>query len=125
MRRILMGMVGAVLLAGCAIEGQEPIVSAFNGDSVNNIQPVFAAFTDEQLLAKANDICRRGNKKYAERVSRRELPDLQGTEYLVGGRQVPSAGWPADIHDGRRRFLWSGLTTRRDLLRRTMPCRHL
>tara|TARA_R110000787_G_scaffold200560_3_gene311509 strand:+ start:511 stop:762 length:252 start_codon:yes stop_codon:yes gene_type:complete len=77
-------------LSACAIEGQEPIVSAFNGDSVNIIQPVFAAFTDDQLLSKANDICRRGNKKFAERVSRRELPDLQGTEYLFLCLQKPS-----------------------------------
>jgi len=56
----------------------------------NIIQPVFAAFTDEELLAKANDICRRGNKKVAERVSRRELPDLQGTEYLFLCLDKPS-----------------------------------
>lgn len=70
------------LTGACSIEGQEPIVSAFNGDSVNIIQPAFAAFSDEQLLAKANSICRRGNKKNAERVSQRALPDYQGTEYL-------------------------------------------
>lgn len=82
MRSLIAGFVGALALTGCAIEGQEPIVSAFNGDSVNIIQPAFASFTDDQLLVKANDICRRGNKKFAERVSRRALPDLQGTEYL-------------------------------------------
>jgi len=90
MRKFMMGLAAATALSACAIEGQEPIVSAFNGDSVNIIQPVFAAFTDDQLLSKANDICRRGNKKFAERVSRRELPDLQGTEYLFLCLQKPS-----------------------------------
>ncbi len=82
MKKILLAIAAGVTLSACAIEGQEPVVSAFNGDSVNIIQPAFASFTDEQLLAKANDICRRGNKKFAERVSRRVLPDYQGTEYL-------------------------------------------
>ena len=75
-------IVAGFALSACAIKGQEPIVSSYNGDSVNIIQPAFAAMTDEQLLAKANDICRRGNKKFAERVSRRVLPNYQGTEYL-------------------------------------------
>lgn len=91
MRKIIIGFTAALTIGGCAVEGQEPVVSAFNGDSVNIIQPVFAAFTDEQLLAKANDICRRGNKKFAERVSRRELPDLQGTEYLFLCLSGPTA----------------------------------
>ena len=73
----------SILVASCGpMEGQEPIVSAFNGDSVNIVQPLFAAFTEEQLLAKANSICQRGNKKFAERVSSRALPDYGGTEYL-------------------------------------------
>ncbi|KIN69730.1 hypothetical protein Z948_3479 [Sulfitobacter donghicola DSW-25 = KCTC 12864 = JCM 14565] len=58
---------------------------------MNIIQPAFALFTDEQLLGKANDICRRGNKKYAERVSRRSLPDYQGTEYLFLCLAKPSS----------------------------------
>lgn len=91
MRYLISGGVCALILTGCAIEGQEPIVSAFNGDSVNIIQPAFASFTDEQLVAKANDICRRGNKKYAERVSRRVLPDYQGTEYLFLCLEKPTA----------------------------------
>lgn len=91
MRSYLIGFLAATSLGACAIEGQEPIVSAFNGDSVNIIQPVFAAFTDEQLLTKANDICRRGSKKFAERVSRRELPDMQGTEYLFLCLEKPSS----------------------------------
>jgi hypothetical protein len=54
-----------------------------NGDSVNIIQPIFFdLFADEQLLAKANSICRKGSKKTAERVSARVLPNLQGSEYL-------------------------------------------
>lgn len=91
MRKSFIGLLAATGLGACAVEGQEPIVSAFNGDSVNIIQPFFAAFTDEQLLAKANDICRRGNKKFAERVSRRDLPDLQGTEYLFLCLEKPSS----------------------------------
>lgn len=82
MKKFLITFAAGIALAGCAVEGQEPIVTSFNGDSVTIIQPAFAAFTDEQLLAKANDICRRGNKKYAERVSERTLPDFEGTEYL-------------------------------------------
>jgi hypothetical protein len=91
MRQLIFGTIGAAAVAGCSVEGQEPIVSAFNGDSVNIIQPVLASFTDEQLLAKANDICRRGNKKYAERVSGRPLPELQGTEYLFLCLATPSS----------------------------------
>lgn len=91
MRKIFTGLAVAVTLGACAIEGQEPIVSSFNGDSVNIIQPVLAAFTDEQLLTKANDICRRGSKKYAERVSQRPLPDYQGTEYLFLCLDQPTA----------------------------------
>lgn len=91
MRQILFGTIAGFILSSCALEGQEPIVSAFNGDSVNIIQPAFAAFTDAQLLAKANDICRRGNKRFAERVSGRPLPDLQGTEYLFLCLAAPSS----------------------------------
>jgi hypothetical protein len=68
--------------AACAIEGSEPIVSSYNGDSVNIIQPMFASMTDQQLLDKANSICQRGSKKFAERVLRRALPDYEGTEFL-------------------------------------------
>ncbi len=76
-------MCAAAMLAACgALPKQEPIVSAYNGDSVNIIQPPLAAFSDEELLAKANSICQRGSKKSAERVSRRTLPNYQGTEYL-------------------------------------------
>lgn len=81
MQKLILGLAATAALGAC-VEGQDPIVSAFNGDSVNIIQPAFASFTDQQLLGKANDICRRGNKKHAERVSRRVLPDYQGTEYL-------------------------------------------
>ena len=91
MRTLIAGLCAAVTLSACTIEGQEPIVSAFNGDSVNIIQPAFAAFTNDQLLATANDICRRGNKKFAERVSRRALPDLEGTEYLFLCLEKPAA----------------------------------
>ncbi len=75
-----LGLVTMVAVSGCA--EQEPIVSAYNGDSVNIIQPVFTTGTDAQLLAKANSICQRGSKKYAERVSQRVLPEMEGTEYL-------------------------------------------
>ena len=85
-------LVGALsILLGCEMAGQEPIVSSFNGDSVNIIQPMFAAFSDEQLLAKANDICRGGSKKFAERVSRRSLPDYEGTEFLFLCLDRPNA----------------------------------
>ena len=82
MRFKLMVLASTLALAGCEVPKQEPIVSSYNGDSVNIIQPLFAAMSDEQLTAKANDICRRGSKKFAERVSQRPLPDYQGTEYL-------------------------------------------
>lgn len=82
MRNIFLAVVSSLALSACAIEGQEPVVSAYNGDSVNIIQPAFASMTDAQLMAKANDICSRGSKKFAERVSARTLPDYQGTEYL-------------------------------------------
>jgi hypothetical protein len=83
MKKVLTISTLCVSLSACVgPEAQEPIVSAYNGDSVNIIQPMFAAFSDEQLLAKANSICQRGHKKKAERVSKRSLPDYQGTEYL-------------------------------------------
>lgn len=70
------------LLAACEMPTQDPVVTAYNGDSVNIIQPAFTSASDAQLLALANSICQRGSKKFAERVSARPLPDLQGTEYL-------------------------------------------
>ena len=83
MNKSLVAVVSLFGLASCGdMPAQEPIVSAFNGDSVNIIQPLFAAMTEDQLLAKANSICQRGNKKVAERVSQRSLPDYGGTEYL-------------------------------------------
>ena len=82
MKKVIVLISSIGFLAACDPVGQDPVVSAFNGDSVNIIQPMFAAFTDEELLAKATSICQRGNKKIAERVSRRSLPDYQGTEYL-------------------------------------------
>ncbi len=71
-----------IFLAGCEVPAQDPVVTAYNGDSVNIIQPAFTSATDLQLLALANSICQRGSKKHAERVSARPLPDFQGTEYL-------------------------------------------
>lgn len=71
-----------ILLAGCEMPTQDPVVTAYNGDSVNIIQPAFTSATDGQLLALANSICQRGSKKHAERVSARPLPDFQGTEFL-------------------------------------------
>ncbi|WP_438992075.1 hypothetical protein [Lentibacter sp.] len=82
--RILVLCLGALMgLAACGdVPKQDPIVSAYNGDSVNIIQPLFASYSDEELLAKADSICQRGSKKFAERVSSRNLPEYQGTEYL-------------------------------------------
>ena len=71
-----------MLLTGCELPAQEPVVTAYNGDSVTIIQPAFTSATDAELLALANSICQRGSKKLAERVSARILPDYQGTEYL-------------------------------------------
>ena len=82
MQKILPAALGLVGLAACEVPAQDPVVTAYNGDSVNIIQPAFTSATDAQLLALANSICQRGSKKFAERVSQRALPDLQGTEYL-------------------------------------------
>ena len=71
-----------ILLAGCEMPTQAPVVTAYNGDSVNIIQPAFTSATDAELLALANSICQRGSKTFAERVSARPLPDFQGTEFL-------------------------------------------
>jgi len=79
MRRIIYLIPFFGILAAC---DEQPIVSAFNGDSVNIIEPAFSDISDEQLLAKATYICERGHKKIAEPVSKRTLPDLEGTEYL-------------------------------------------
>ena len=71
------------ILSGCGeMPKQDPIVSAYNGDSVNIVQPFLAAMTSEELLSKANSICQRGSKKTAELVSQRGLPDYGGTEFL-------------------------------------------
>lgn len=79
----LLFLPATALLVACSITPQEPVVSSFNGDSVSIVQPVFAAFTDEELQARALDICQRGGSgQTVERVSARALPDLQGTEYL-------------------------------------------
>ena len=82
MKKIVLTCLALMALAACEVTPQEPIVSSYNGDSVNIVQPVFASYTDAQLLDKANSICQRGSRKFAERVSMRSLPDFQGTEYL-------------------------------------------
>jgi hypothetical protein len=82
MQKTLPAALVLILLAGCEVPAQDPVVTAYNGDSVNIIQPAFTSATDAQLLALANSICQRGSKKHAERVSARPLPDFQGTEYL-------------------------------------------
>ncbi|MGR3503604.1 hypothetical protein [Pseudaestuariivita sp.] len=80
--RLAASLICLVTLSACAMPKQEPIVQAFNGDSVSIVQPMFAAFTDAELDAKANSICQRGNRKFAERVSQRHLPNYEGTLYL-------------------------------------------
>lgn len=82
MPRTIYAACALILLAGCDMPTQAPVVTAYNGDSVNIIQPAFTSATDAELLALANSICQRGSKKFAERVSARPLPDLEGTEYL-------------------------------------------
>lgn len=82
MPKIVPAALVLIFLAGCEMPTQAPVVTAYNGDSVNIIQPAFTSATDEQLLALANSICQRGSKKHAERVSARPLPDFQGTEFL-------------------------------------------
>ena len=82
MARYILATLALILLVGCEMPAQDPIVTAYNGDSVNIIQPAFTSATDAELLALANSICQRGSKKFAERVSQRVLPDFQGTEFL-------------------------------------------
>tara|TARA_B100000768_G_scaffold132939_1_gene123659 strand:- start:588 stop:896 length:309 start_codon:yes stop_codon:yes gene_type:complete len=82
MKNILLTVASTLALSACAVQHQDPVVSSYNGDSVTIIQPAFTTMTAAQLLAKANDICGRGSKKFAERVSGRQLPDYQGTEFL-------------------------------------------
>lgn len=82
MPKIFPAALVVILLAACEMPTQAPVVTAYNGDSVNIIQPAFTNATDAELLTLANSICQRGSKKQAERVSARPLPDLQGTEYL-------------------------------------------
>ncbi len=82
MARYFLAALALILLAGCEMPTQDPVVTAYNGDSVNIIQPAFTSATDAELLALANSICQRGSKKHAERVSARILPDFQGTEFL-------------------------------------------
>lgn len=69
-------------LLACQPADNLPVVSSFNGDSVTIIHPAFSSFSQEEILARANSICERGHKKKAEKVSRRDLPDMQGSEYL-------------------------------------------
>ncbi len=82
MQKIISALLAAAVLAACELPTQAPVVTAYNGDSVNIIQPAFTSASDAELLALANSICQRGSKKFAERVWLRPLPDLQGTEYL-------------------------------------------
>ena len=59
------------VLAGCAVGPDTPVVAAFNGDSVE-IQS-YGAPTDPEVVAEANRICGRANKR-AELASTRQLP---------------------------------------------------
>ena len=60
------------VLAGCAVGPDEPIVAAFNGDSVE-IQSYGIDATDPEVVAEATRICGRANKR-AELASTRQLP---------------------------------------------------
>ena len=59
------------VLAGCAVGPDEPIVAAFNGDSVE--VESYASGGDPEVVAEANRICGRANKR-AEYASTRQLP---------------------------------------------------
>ena len=68
------------VLSACAVQPPEPVVSSFNGDSVE-IQIQNIGFVAAEALvqsrtaadSKAVDICRRGPNKRAEYVSTRTI----------------------------------------------------
>ncbi len=84
-------LTGAAILSACTVP--EPVVTGFNGDSVNiRINTYMQVVTDEAMVqvmakanAQANDVCRRGHRKRAEYVSRQSYLESEynyGTEFL-------------------------------------------
>ncbi len=80
--KCLMAMSLITLVAGCATQAPQPIVSAFNGDSVEiQIENNALSSTPEQMEEAraetqriAEEICNRGPNKKAEYVSTRTMP---------------------------------------------------
>lgn len=76
---VLCGLVG---LAGCG--APQPIVSEYNGDSVNIVTSSF--YDRQQALAastaEAQRICQKGSKKTAEYVSTRYNPNTYENDDL-------------------------------------------
>ena len=80
MRKTVSGLL-LTLVAACSVVPPEPVVSSFNGDSVElQIQNIGFVAPDALASArsaadtKAVEICRRGPNKKAEYVSTRIIP---------------------------------------------------
>ncbi|WP_439526480.1 hypothetical protein [Roseovarius mucosus] len=91
MKKVALSLLGTLALTACSIEGSAPVVAAFNGDSVEIIQPLFASYTMDEMTAEATRVCQRANGRVAEPVSQRTLSNTYETVYLFlclepGGR---------------------------------------
>ncbi len=62
------------MLALCACVPSNPLVSQYNGDSVNLQTSSFATEDKAKVQAEADRICAKGGKR-AEYASTRQLPD--------------------------------------------------
>ncbi|MFX4300246.1 hypothetical protein [Pseudosulfitobacter pseudonitzschiae] len=82
MKRAAISLLGFLVLTACGIQGRAPVVAAFNGDSVEIIQPLFASYTMAEMTAEATRVCQRANGRIAEPVSQRTMSNTYETVYL-------------------------------------------
>lgn len=83
MRKAALSLLGSLALTACGVaEGSAPVVAAFNGDSVEIIQPFLASYSMDEMTAEATRVCQRANGRVAEPVSQRTLSNTYETVYL-------------------------------------------
>lgn len=93
-KKVGLALLGSLVLSSCTATASDPIVTSFNEASVgiqvqqSTLMPMTPEAEAESILkadAKAQEICSRGPKRNAERVSSRSVPAgeyMMATEYL-------------------------------------------
>lgn len=67
MKKPFFSRLGSLALTSCGIaEGSKPVVAAFNGDSVEIIQPFLASYSMNEMTAEATRVCQQVNRRIAD-----------------------------------------------------------